>query len=132
MERTSLRTMNSFKVAMYLALINGIAIALFDIPFGKINYALPPLAFWYTFIMAVATSIFAAILLQIGIKHLGAGTASIFYTIQPVSSVLAGWLFLHELMNGEKILSCILVLTAVTIIIIYENIIVPRKINKGE
>ena len=132
MERTSLRNMNSFKVAMYMALINGIAIALFDIPFGKINYALPPLAFWYTFIMAVATSIFAAILLQIGIKHLGAGTASIFYTIQPVSSVLAGWLFLNELMNGEKILSCILVLTAVTIIIIYENIIVPRKINKGE
>lgn len=132
MERTALRDMHSFKVAMYMALINGMAIALFDIPFGRINYALPPLAFWYTFIMAAATSIFAAILLQMGIRRLGAGTASIFYTIQPVSSVLAGWFFLNELMNVEKILSCVLVLTAVTIIIIYENIISPKKPNKGE
>ena len=132
MERTALRDMHSFKVAMYMALINGIATAAFDLPFGKINYALPPLAFLYTFIMAAATSIFAAILLQMGIKRLGANTASIFYTIQPVSSVLAGWLFLNELMNGEKILSCVLVLTAVTLIIVYENVILPRKSNKGE
>ena len=131
MERTPLRNMHSFKVAMYMVLINGIAIALFDIPFGQIHYVLPPLAFWYTFIMAIATSVFAAILLQMGIKRLGAGTASIFYTIQPVSSVLAGWLFLNERMNGAKILSCVLVLAAVTIIIIYENVIIP-KINKGE
>jgi len=131
MDRTSLSSMHPFKVAMYMALVNGTAIALFDLPVRQIQYVLPPLAFLYTFITAVGTSCFAAILLQMGIKRLGAETASIFSTIEPVCSVLAGWIFLNEAMNAEKVISCCLVIAAVFIIIFYENFAESKKADKA-
>lgn len=51
MDKTPLRNMNPNKVACYMGFTNAMAMALVDIPVGKINYALPPLAMVYTFIV---------------------------------------------------------------------------------
>ena len=104
MDKTPLRRMNPNKVACYMGFTNAMAILLVDIPVGKINFFLPPLAMGYTFLIAICTSFLAVALLQKGIQDLGASTAAIFCMFEPVSSVLSGWLILHETMTPAKLM----------------------------
>lgn len=118
MDKTPLRSMNPNKVACYMGFTNAMAMVIVDIPVGKINYALPPLAMLYTFIVAICTSFLAVALLQKGIQDLGASTAAVFCMFEPVSSVLSGWLFLHEEMTWEKLMGCVVILGAVTVMVL--------------
>lgn len=117
MDKTCLRRMNPTKVACYMGFTNATAMLLIDIPVRKINFALPPLAMGYTFIIAMCTSFLAVALLQLGIQDLGAGTAAIFCMFEPISSMLSGWLFLHESMTWEKIVGCVIILGGVTLMV---------------
>src|SRR5699024_7927798 len=53
MDKTSLRTMNGTKVACYMGLFNALAVLLVDQIPHQIVFALPPLAMFYTFIIAI-------------------------------------------------------------------------------
>ena len=124
MEKTCLSTMHPIKVACYMRLSNGLVMMLFITvmsAFGntmfEINYILPPKAFIITFIVAILTSFIAVALLQMGIRGLGATTASILSMLEPASCVIVGWIFLSEEMTWSKILSCILIFSAVLLII---------------
>lgn len=117
MDKTPLRRMNPNKVACYMGFTNAMAVLLVDIPVGKINFFLPPLAMGYTFIIAICTSFLAVALLQKGIQDLGASTAAIFCMFEPVSSVLSGWLILHETMTPAKLMGCVVILGAVTLMV---------------
>ena len=118
MDKSSLRSMNPNKVACYMGLFNACAMLLMDIPMQKINFFLPPLAMLYTFIVAIGTSFLAVALLQLGIRDLGASTAAVFCMFEPVSSVLSGWLFLHEAMTWQKALGCVIILGGVTMMVL--------------
>ncbi len=117
MDKTPLRRMNPNKVACYMGFTNAMAVLLVDIPVGKINFFLPPLAMGYTFIIAICTSFLAVALLQKGIQDLGASTAAIFCMFEPVSSVLSGRLILHETMTPAKLMGCVVILGAVTLMV---------------
>lgn len=115
MEHTALKDMNATKVSCYMALSNAVAILALNIPLGEINFLLPPKAMAYTFVISICTSFFAFALLQLGIRELGASTAAIFCLLEPITSVLSGWLILKEKMTVGKIAGCLLVLGAVTV-----------------
>ena len=117
MDKSPLRTMNPTKVACYMGFTNAMAILIVDIPVKKIHFALPPKAMFLTFVIAICTSFLAVALLQMGIQDLGAGTAAIFCMFEPVSSVVAGWLILHETMTLQKLLGCIVILGGVTLMV---------------
>jgi drug/metabolite transporter (DMT)-like permease len=114
-ERTSIGRMDSMKSMFYMCVVNAAAVAIFDLPGGNIVYALPGKTFLYTLIMAIANSVFAYVLLIVGIKLIGAGNAAIFSMMEPVSGVAAGVLFLHEGLPINKLISCLLILVAVGI-----------------
>lgn len=118
MDKSPLRSMNPNKVACYMGFTNAMAILLVDIPVGKINFFLPPLAMGYTFIVAICTSFLAVALLQKGIQDLGASTAAVFCMFEPVSSVLSGCLFLNEAMTWEKLAGCVVILGGVTMMVV--------------
>lgn len=115
MEKTSIRAMDSMKAMFYMCIINSFAVFLFDLPQGTVVYGLEPKALVYTFIVAVANSAFAYVLLIVGIKKIGAGNVAIFSMLEPVSGVVAGVLFLGEEAPIMKVISCIIILTAVAI-----------------
>lgn len=113
MEHTELRDMDATKVSCYMALSNAVAVMAINIPLNEIHFALPPKAMLYTFIISICTSFFAFALLQMGIRELGAPTAAIFCLLEPITSVVAGWLILKEEMTVKKGIGCLLVLGAV-------------------
>ena len=113
MEHTELKEMNPTKVSCYMGLSNALIILLFNLPLRQINFFLPPKAMAYTFIISICTSFFAFALLQLGIRELGASTAAIFCLLEPITSVLSGWLLLGEAMTPVKACGCLLVLGAV-------------------
>ena len=117
MDKTPLRAMPPIKVACYMGFFNALAMMVVDIPVGKINFFLPPLAMGYTFIVAICTSFLAVALLQKGIHDLGASTAAVFCMFEPVSSVIAGCLILNETMTWEKLVGCIIILGGVTMMV---------------
>ena len=92
---------------------NAVIILLLNIPLREIHFSLPPLAMLYTFIISICTSFFAFALLQLGIRELGATTAAIFCLLEPITSVISGWLLLEEKMTVIKACGCFLVLGAV-------------------
>lgn len=113
MEHTELKEMNPTKVSCYMGLSNALIILLLNLPLRQINFFLPPKAMAYTFIISICTSFFAFALLQLGIRELGASTAAIFCLLEPITSVLSGWLLLGEAMTPVKACGCLLVLGAV-------------------
>lgn len=117
-ERTSIKNMNPMKAMLYMCVINCIACALFDLPTGDIVYNLAPKAMLLTFVVSVANSAFAYVLLIVGVKLIGAGNAAILSTLEPVSGVIAGVIFLGETLPLLKLTSCVLILVAVLIPII--------------
>ncbi len=120
-EQTSIQKMDSMKAMFYMCIINGITVFLFDLPSGNVVYGLEPKVMFYTFILAVLNSSFAYVLLIIGIKKIGAGNASIFSMLEPVSGVAAGVIFLQEKLPVMKLVSCIMILVAVMIPILKDR-----------
>lgn len=120
-EQTSIGKMDSMKAMFYMCIINGVAVSLFDLPGGNIVYVLEPMALWYTFIISVANSAFAYVLLIVGIRLIGAGNAAIFSMLEPVSGVIAGVIFLGEDLPLMKLISCALILIAVMMPIIKDR-----------
>ena len=121
MDHTALRDMNATKVSCYMGLSNAAAVALINIPVRQIHFALPPKAFLYTFIISICTSFVAFALLQLGIRELGATTASIFCLLEPLTSVLSGVAFLGEAFSVRKLMGCLLVLGAVVLVLLSGN-----------
>lgn len=117
-EKTSISKMDSMKSMFYFCLFNSIALALIDIPRGQIMYLLEPLPMLYTLIVAVANSGFAYILLIMGIKLIGAGNAAIYSMLEPVAGVISGIIFLGEGLPPLKLISCLIIFTAVAIPIV--------------
>ena len=58
-------------------------------------------------------TVVALSLLQIGIKHVGASTAAILTTFEPITSIICGVLLLGETVTTIKIVACALIMTGV-------------------
>ncbi|MGN0658720.1 MAG: DMT family transporter [Emergencia sp.] len=120
-EHTAIGRMDSMKSMFYMCIVNAAAVAVFDLPSGNVVYGLSPLNLLLTFVLAVANSVFAYVLLIAGIKLIGAGNAAIFSMLEPVSGVVFGVLFLSEKLPPLKLISCILILGAVSMPIIRDR-----------
>lgn len=120
-EHSAIGQMDSMKSMFYMCVVNALVMAIVDLPLGQVVYDLPPTPLALTFVLAVANSAFAYVLLIVGIKLIGAGDAAIFSMLEPVSGVVFGVLFLHEQLPPAKLASCLLILTAVAIPIIRDR-----------
>lgn len=120
-EHSAIGKMDSMKSMFYMCIVNAVVIAVVDLPGREIIYDLPMDTLALTFILAVSNSTFAYVLLIVGIKLIGAGDAAIFSMLEPVSGVVFGVLFLSEQLPPGKLVSCILILTAVAIPIIRDR-----------
>ena len=112
MDKTFLRQLDPFLVIFYTAGAVALGMLCIDLPFGQIVFALPPKAMLYNFLVAVASSFFAVILLQMGVRYLSATTAAVFSLFEPVSCALAGAAWLGESFTLRKFLGSVVILGA--------------------
>lgn len=119
-EKQGFKNINPYKLTFYFALCSSITMLIYNIFAKDIVWNLSPKAYFLVFIIAISTSFLAVMLLQLGIKELGASTASILCMFEPISSVLFGVIILGEKMTLNKIIGNLLIISAVLILIIYD------------
>jgi len=112
MDKTFLRQMDPFLVIFYTASAVAAGMLCVNLPVRQIVFALPPRAMLYTFLVAVASSFFAVILLQMGVRYLSATTAAVFSLLEPVSCAAAGAIWLGESFTLQKLLGSVIILGA--------------------
>lgn len=116
MDKTALRDMHPTKVACYMGLLNALAMLPVGLPTHQLHFAQSAPALALTVLLALSTSFGAVALLQSGIQRLGASSAAIFSMFEPITSVLAGLLLLHEPLHPASLLGCALILGGMSLI----------------
>lgn len=93
----------------------------YNLVLNKMVWQLPLAAYGYAFLIGFGCSFFAVFTLQLGIKYLGASTAAIFCMFEPVTAVLAEWMLFGEALSVSKIMGCLLILGAVSVLILLDK-----------
>ncbi|MEF9961933.1 MAG: DMT family transporter [Erysipelotrichaceae bacterium] len=120
LEKKKLTGMNPYKLSLYIALFVALETIVYSLFVPSMFLILPIQAYGYIFLIAICTSFLGVILLQKGIAYLGSTTASIFCLFEPITSIVTGVLFLNEKLTFIKVLGCVIILSAV-VILVYAN-----------
>lgn len=126
-EQQKIDRLNSWLITFYVAVAVAGFMAVYNLAVSKIVVILPGAAYGYMIVIALLTSLFAVLLLQLGIRYLGASTAAIFCLFEPVASIVCGYLFLGEPLTVAKIMGCLLVSSAVILLVTNNNELVQPK-----
>lgn len=114
MDKSGLKNQPVFKISFYVALMSSIAMGIFGMGTGELTLTtLTPQAWFISTVFALLCTVVALSLLQIGIKHVGASTAAILTTFEPITSIICGVLLLGETVTMIKIVACALIMTGV-------------------
>ena len=94
MDKSGLKNQPVFKISFYVALMSSIAMGIFGIGTGELTLTtLTPQAWFISTVFALLCTVVALSLLQIGIKHVGASTAAILTTFEPITSIIWAYCF---------------------------------------
>lgn len=120
MDHTSIRELSPYVYNFYLVVTN-VIILLFLSIITKSIHVLPIEGYLLSFVVAVLTSVIAVVLLQKGIYCLGASLTAILSTLEPITSIIVGILFLNEELTFIKIIGCLLVLISTFLLVRNQN-----------
>ncbi|SKC75796.1 DMT family transporter [Ohtaekwangia koreensis] len=77
---------------------------------------LSPLVYFYSFAMAIVSTVIPSYLVTEGIKRIGSDNAAIVGSIGPMSTILQAYFFLHEPIYALQITGTILILVGILLI----------------
>lgn len=100
---------HAFWINVLTALL-GLAMGLAN---GDLSFYVPVKALMCVGLVSIMDSVFAVILLQLGIRFAGASVTSVLATLEPITSVVMGYLVLHERMTEQKQIGCICIIVSV-------------------
>lgn len=115
------REVSGFRMSFYLALI--CSLCTLTLCLLTHQFALPQTARgWLTaFLFSLMLSVFAAVLFQQGTFLIGGQHAAILSTLEPITSILAGILFLHESLTPRIALGAALTLLGSVLIAVLDG-----------
>lgn len=113
LDKSGLKDMNYLKLTFYTMFIMSVFTLGFGIFTNSIDFEISALSWFYAFIISVLVTAIAVPLLQIGIRYEGASTAGILSTIEPITTIALGAVFLGEHITLMQIIGGILILFGV-------------------
>ena len=117
LDKSGLKNQPVFKITFYVALMSTVAMGVYGTATGDLALgALTPKSWGISLAFSLLCTVVALSLLQIGIKHVGASTAAILTTFEPITSIVCGALLLGETITGVKILACALIMIGVVML----------------
>lgn len=117
MDKSGLKNQPVFKITFYVALMSSIAMGIYGTVVGELTLATLTTESWLiSLAFSLLCTVVALSLLQIGIKHVGASTAAILTTFEPITSIVCGVLLLGESVTFIKVVACALIMTGVVIL----------------
>lgn len=114
-EKKHLTHIHPYKLSFYIAGFIALEMLLYHLFIPTIQFSLPMEGYFYSFLTSICSSFLGVVLLQIGIHHIGSTTASIFCLFEPITSMLAGFFFLNEILTIWNMLGSMVILVAVFI-----------------
>lgn len=114
--KSSLVNLEPCKVSFYLSVFSSIEVGILAIWMGKLQVLFSVTSWILAFINAVMIGVAATMLFQIGTRKIGAEKASLLSTFEPVTSVIAGVIFLREKLTIRSVFGIILVLLSVILL----------------
>lgn len=116
MDHSTIRYVSPYVFNLYLVMMNSVVI--FVLAFMTKSLSIMPWAgYVLSIIVAVFTSLIGVVLFQKGICCLGASLTAILSTLEPITSIVVGMLFLNEQLTVMKMAGCILVLLSTFILV---------------
>lgn len=116
MSVSGLNRMGPFKLVFYSGIITCVITGFFGIATGQLTFALTPKAWVIAAIVSLAVCLGAFTCFQLGIRYTGPSTAAILSTMEPITSVVIGWLVLNETWSLQKITGCIAIMSSVILV----------------
>ncbi|URZ02014.1 DMT family transporter [Clostridium felsineum] len=116
MDHSSIRRTNVFVVNFYFSVCNFITAFVLGL-FTKSFSAMTIEGYLLTLVVGIFVGVIGGVLLQKGIYYLGASLTAILSTLEPITSIIIGIIFLNEGLTIQKIIGCILVLVATVILV---------------
>lgn len=128
MDKSGLKNQPAFKITFYVALMSAIGMAIYGSAVGELTFStITPQAWVISTVFALLCTVVALSLLQIGIKHVGASTAAILTTFEPITSIIFGVLLLGESVTMIKLIACCLILVGVVTLSLAKEKTTPNE-----
>ena len=121
-DRSGLDRMDYIVLTFYIMLIMSVAIFIFGVVVGGISFDFKPISWSMATIVSLVTTLGATPLLQMGIRYEGASTAGIISSVEPITTIVLGAVFLGEIIGTGQIIGGALILFGV--------FLSQRKLNK--
>lgn len=115
-EHTAVKDLHKYVFNFYLVSINAVVIFVLAIV-TKSLHILPLSGYVLSFVVSLLSSLIAVVFLQMGIRDLGASLASILSTLEPLTSLCVGFLFLGETLTLLKVIGCVLIMVSTVILV---------------
>lgn len=114
MDKSGLKNQPVFKITFYVALMSTIAMGIYGTANGELTLGTLTTRSWViSTAFSLLCTVVALSLLQIGIKHVGASTAAILTTFEPITSIICGVVLLGESITMVKVVACALIMIGV-------------------
>ncbi|MDM8214640.1 DMT family transporter [Desulfovibrio piger] len=117
LDKSGLKNQPVFKITFYVALMSTIAMGVYGTGTGELTLGTLTTKSWgISLAFSLLCTVVALSLLQIGIKYVGASTAAILTTFEPITSIVCGVILLGETITTVKIIACSLIMIGVVML----------------
>lgn len=116
LERSNLKLMPTFKMIFYLSSISSIGLFIYSMLTNTLTIGLTAYGWLMTVLFSHIVTIGAVLLLQLGVSSIGAESASILSTTEPITSVIIGILIFNEDINIKIIIGMVFIVLSVVLI----------------
>lgn len=117
MEKSGLKNMNYLKLTFYVMLTASISVLIFGITTDTIKFAPITSAGWmYSILVSIMITLISVPLFQLGVRYEGAQTAGILSTVEPLTGIAVGRIFLKETITPVQYIGIALILMGLVII----------------
>lgn len=114
---SEIKKINSYLMTFYLSIISGIIMFIMGEATHTMNLSLiTPYSFVCVLLLAFISTVVALMAFLKGVKLIGPANASILSTLEPVASLILGWLILKENITFRIALGCIFILISVFVL----------------
>ncbi|MBR4461404.1 MAG: DMT family transporter [Erysipelotrichaceae bacterium] len=117
-ERTGISEIDPVIMGFYIALFNTVIIGTYDLFIShQISLQMSASSWILCALVSIMTSVFATLCLQIAIRHTSSILFSLLSLSEPISSVLCGFLILHEPFSIRKAIGCMIIIASLLYLI---------------
>ena len=115
------KEISGFKLSFYISLVCTVVMLIVCIAMNKLTFPTNVTGWLLCILLALVINVGAVVMFQKGTFLIGGERASILSTVEPITGVVAGYLFLDESMTVGMIIGSVLVIAASILIAVFDG-----------